>query len=86
MEILEALKEHIAVKIMKKSDGFTLGDDEPLIDQGIVDSLGILSLLTFLEQKFSVKITDDELTPENFATPAAMARMIRDKLMGQKEA
>lgn len=86
MDILESLKRHIAVKIMKKSDGFVLADDEPLIEQGIVDSLGILSLLSFVEEKFSVRITDNELTPENFATPYAMAKMIQEKLMDQKEA
>ena len=61
-------------------------EEGPLIEQGIVDSLGILSLLSFVEEKFSVRITDNELTPENFATPSAMAKMIQEKLMDQKEA
>lgn len=43
-------------------------DDSPLLESGIIDSLGMLDLVAFLEQTFEIKVEDEELVPENFAT------------------
>ena len=43
-----------------------LGDDASLLDTGTMDSTGVLELITFLEQRFGVAISDRELHPENF--------------------
>ncbi len=42
-----------------------LSDDASLLDQGIVDSTGVLELVTFLEDTFGVTIRDEEMLPEN---------------------
>lgn len=42
-----------------------ISPDESLIDSGIIDSTGILELVMFLEEKFSITIEDEELIPEN---------------------
>ncbi len=86
MEILNALKHHIGVALMKNQDGSCLKDDQLLIQQGIIDSLGILSLLNFIEDKYSVQIADEELTPENFETPLAISKLIQDKLTHRSRA
>ena len=51
---------------------FFLGDDpaglpgsKSLIDSGIIDSTGVLELVGFLEDKYAIRINDDELVPEN---------------------
>ena len=53
-----------------------LGDDDDLIDSGVVDSLGIFQLVAFLEERFGIKIGDEEITPENFGTVAAIDRLV----------
>jgi len=68
------------VALMKKTNGFVLRDEDRLVEPGIIDSLGILSLLEFIERKFSVQITDDDITAENFETPLAISRLIETKL------
>lgn len=42
--------------------------DENLLATGIVDSIGILKLVTFLEERFGFQADDDDLVPENFMT------------------
>ena len=54
-------------------------DETSLLDTGIVDSLGILDLVTFLEDTFSVKVDDEELNPENFESIAALVRFVEAK-------
>ncbi len=52
-------------------DNYLFGDDEGLesntsfLDEGIVDSTGILELIEFISQEFSITVEDDELVPEN---------------------
>ena len=42
-----------------------LEDDASFLDEGIIDSTGILELVNFLEEEFSINVEDDELVPEN---------------------
>ena len=42
-----------------------LKDETSFLDEGIIDSTGILELVSFLEEEFSITIKDEELVPEN---------------------
>lgn len=56
-----------------------LETDYQLIQNGVVDSLGILSLVSFIEDEFGVQIQDEELVPEHFATISAITRLVTSK-------
>jgi acyl carrier protein len=53
-----------------------LADDAPLLESGIVDSLGILELVTFVTETFGVTVSDEDLQPENFRSIHALATFI----------
>ncbi len=61
-----------------------LSDDDSLLNSGVVDSLGILQLATFLEQEFRFIVQDDELSGDNFDTIAALTRYVSGKQAGSK--
>ena len=42
-----------------------LNDDTSFLEEGIIDSTGVLELVTFLEEAFAITVDDDELIPEN---------------------
>ncbi|MGB0103084.1 MAG: acyl carrier protein [Candidatus Sulfotelmatobacter sp.] len=56
-----------------------LNDDMPLLESGVIDSLGVLDVVAFLEQAFAIKISDDELTPDNFASIQCLASFVESK-------
>jgi acyl carrier protein len=56
-----------------------LNDELPLLEAGIVDSLGVLDVIGFLEQTFHIKIDDDELMPDNFANVRSMVAFVERK-------
>jgi len=56
-----------------------LRDDQPLLESGIIDSLGMLDVVAFLEQTFSIRIEDDDLTPENFASIERLTNFTEEK-------
>ena len=68
------------------SEAFFLGDDpselpssSSLIESGIIDSTGVLELVGFLEEKYDIRIGDDELVPENLDSIDNIVRFVDGK-------
>ena len=57
----------------------SIDDGTPLLESGIIDSLGMLDLVAFLEQTFNITVADDELIPDNFADISRMAAFADSK-------
>ncbi len=53
-----------------------LTDDYPLIDRDVIDSLGIFQIISFLESDWDIEVADEDLVPDNFASIAAIARLV----------
>ena len=61
-------------------DGEVLKEDTSFMEEGIIDSTGILELVFFLEETFSISVEDDELVPENMDSLRSIAGFIDRKL------
>ncbi len=44
----------------------SIAPDEDLLARGVIDSLGVTQLVAFLEERYSIRVGDDELVPANF--------------------
>ena len=56
-----------------------LGNDDSFLDQGIIDSTGVLELVEWLEDTFDITVDDDELIPENLDSVNQLAAFIAGK-------
>jgi acyl carrier protein len=56
-----------------------VGKDTGLLEKGILDSLGILDVVSFLESEFSLVVSDDELLPENFQSLGTLTAFVLKK-------
>jgi acyl carrier protein len=56
--------------------GQTLTDETPLLSSGAIDSLGILELMTFLDERFGIELTDEHFDPANFDSLGHLARFV----------
>ena len=54
-------------------------DSDNLLESGVIDSLGVLELVTFLQQEFSLQVDDDELKPENFQSIQSIAQFVEQR-------
>ena len=64
MEHKQAIREFVVENFLfGEANG--LKDDTSFLEEGIIDSTGILELVTFLEDEFSITVEDEELIPEN---------------------
>jgi acyl carrier protein len=53
--------------------------DDSLLERGIIDSIGVMELVQFLEQEFAIEIPGEEITEENLGSLAAIARYVGSK-------
>jgi acyl carrier protein len=53
-----------------------LADDTPLFERGIIDSTGILEMVSFVEERYDITVADEELVPANFESMLAVARYV----------
>lgn len=63
-----------------KSQG--LDNDANLLDGGAIDSMGLLDVVGFLEERFGIEVDDDDLAPENFQSITDLARFVESKSGG----
>ena len=73
--VREFLRDHVAVRHEKEA----VSADESLLDSGLLDSASILELVAFLEDRFDLEISDEELVPENFETINSIVVLVNAK-------
>ncbi len=82
MDIRRVMEDYIVDSILF-GDGEKLQEDVSLRASGVLDSLGFLGVITFMEQRFGIKISDSEVVPENFDTLRRMSEFVERK-MGER--
>lgn len=58
-----------------------INEDSSLLKDKIIDSLGLLTIIAFLEEEFNISIMDDDVTEENFNSINAINNFINSKLL-----
>jgi len=76
--IKDEIKQFITEKFLFNSDD-PPGDDVSLLETNIVDSVGILEIVAFLESHFKIKVEDEELTAGNLDSINKIASFIERK-------
>lgn len=54
-------------------------DDDPLVEEGVIDSTGILELIEFLEFTFGIEVSEAETVPQNLGSISSLTRFVMSK-------
>jgi acyl carrier protein len=73
------IRSYILESFLYTSDVSKLRNDDSFLEEGILDSTGILELLMFVEETFGVQVDDEEVIPENFDSVDRLMRYILQK-------
>lgn len=73
------LRQHIAEEILFSGKTYPHSDDASFLENGIVDSMGVMQLVLFIEEKFRIAIQDNDIVPDNFDSITKLARFIRQR-------
>jgi acyl carrier protein len=75
-EIREAVLEYVIEEYIDEDDDMEVDADTALISSGIVDSFSVVSLKAFLENKYDIRIPDEDATPEAFDTVNSIVQIV----------
>ncbi len=76
MSTVDTIRGYLARELPQAGD---IGNDQSLLETGILDSLAIVKLIAFVEDEFDVELSDDEFDPEHFETVTAIATLVDSK-------
>ena len=79
MPIETLIRAYILENFLFSDDDGQLQNDASFLEEGIVDSTGVLELVMFVEETFGVTVEDEEILPENFDSVIQLARYVRVK-------
>ena len=78
-EIRQELSRFVVDNFLLGQDDVGLADDASFLDLGIIDSTGVLELVSFLERRYVITVEDDELVPENLDSIDNLAGFLERK-------
>ncbi len=76
MDARDKVRKFILEEVCPDANLEHIEDDAPLITSGLVDSLGILKILSFLDDEFGINIASEQIKQENFATIATIVAVL----------
>jgi acyl carrier protein len=79
MELNDQIRSFIVENFLFGDEGALASDDQSLMDTGIIDSVGVMELVQYLEVDHGLQIQDEDLMPENLDSIANLAAFIRRK-------
>jgi acyl carrier protein len=81
-EIVERTRAWVRENFLYMRPDWPLGDDDPLLGNGVIDSIGVIELVGFLQRTFDFVIADDEIVEDNLGTLRAIGRFVHEKCHG----
>lgn len=72
-KVLSRLRSFVEDNFLYMRPDFDLENDQSLLGQGIVDSMGVMEMLQFLEDEFDVRVPEEDVTEEQIGTLNAIA-------------
>ncbi len=78
------IRSFITENFLYGADDGSLKDHASLLANGLIDSTGVLELVSFVESKYSIAVSDDELVPDNFDSVNNLSSFIQRKTGGSE--
>jgi acyl carrier protein len=79
MQIKQELRQFVIDNFLFGHPG-DLKDDGSFLENGIIDSTGVLELIAFLEERFGLELAETDLTPENLDSIDKVTRLVESRL------
>jgi acyl carrier protein len=80
--VIDRARAYVLENFLYARTDVQLTETDALLERGIIDSMGVLELITFIQDEFGITVGDDEITEENFGTLASIARYVTGKRAG----
>ena len=80
MNIESAIREYVIRNLVFGDEHSVVSDDESFLESGIIDSLAVVELVTFVGEHFGIEIPPDDITPDNFDSVRSVSDYVRRRV------
>ena len=85
MQIESKIREFILKNLYYSEDSF-ISDEDSFLATGVIDSMGVMELETFIQSEFAIEVAPSEIVVENFDSIRRLADFVRRKLLAKEQA
>jgi acyl carrier protein len=78
-EIIERVRNYVYENFLYMHTNFELRDDDRLLEKGVIDSMAIVEMISFIESEFGIRANEDEVSEANFGSLSCVARFVGEK-------
>jgi len=75
-EVLNRVREFVRQNFLYASPDAQLADSDQLLEAGVVDSMGVIEMLEFIQHEFGVTVPDEDVTEANLGSMSAIAAYV----------
>jgi acyl carrier protein len=86
MDTLAEIKDFIVTNFLFGQSADALKDDQSFLETGVIDSTGLLELVSFVEERYGISVADKELVPENLDSLRNISQFVTRKREAAKVA
>jgi acyl carrier protein len=79
VEVKKEIRDFIVQNALFGSTERTFKDEDSFLEKEIIDSTGVLELVSFVEDRFGINVNDEELVPDNFDSIDKLGEYVRRK-------
>lgn len=79
-QIEQEVRQFVIENFVFGEDGSHFSNDDSFFEQGLIDSMGILTLVDFVKDKYCIPVDDEELIPDNWDSVCRIANFVRRSL------
>jgi len=77
--VLALTRRYVQDSFLYMQPDVVIGDEDRLLEKGIIDSMGVLELIGFLQGKFGIAVRDEDISEHNLGTLADIARYVASR-------
>ena len=78
-DIKAAVREYISENFLMGQSDIKVDDTTSFLEIGLLDSTGVIELVSFLEEEFGIQVEDDEISPDNLDSVDRIAKYVESK-------
>jgi acyl carrier protein len=78
-EVIERVRSFVQENFLYMYSDLQLGDDDRLLEKGVIDSMSIVEMISFIEQEFGVTAMEEDISDANFGSLAGIANFVSER-------
>ena len=79
MNLAQRISKYVSENLLYVDEGFEYDYDTSFIGEGLIDSMGVMELLNFVQSEFDIRVEQQEVTPDNFDSINKLAAFVARK-------